>query len=276
MYCGLQSIERACGRIFVGLTTVQMILPADVVTYPLRGRSGLYETDIVLKSGAVLHNIEFDPGTAGWSQEIQSSTSGDVYRNSVTFRIRRDRPEQAAFLGYLKNKRIHLLITDEDGQKHLVLSARASARAENGPRGGRNHYNYSFQSADRQPAGFLSAEVINQDGNVLVAAVLQSPDGNYWKLAIGICAEVVTLSTTDTNVIPSEFRIEDNEGITFELSIDNCGSLNTTASAGTPGQILLDAPDGNTYELSIGTCETLITTQTGSDLPNPDDSIIGG
>lgn len=276
MLCGLVGIERACGPVIVGLSNVQMIVPAQVDKYPLRGRSGLYQTDMVLKSGANIYDIDFDPGTAGWQQDSQNTGAGDTYRNTVQLRIRKDRPAQVSFLEHLKNKRVHLILTDQDGQKHLLLNARAGVRAENGPRGGSNHYNYTFRNTDRLPVAFLSGEITTTDGNVLVEAVLQSPDGNFWRLAVGICAAPIALSTTDTDVIPANFRIEDSDGNTYELSVDNCGTLSTSTAAGTAGQILLDAPDGNTYELSVGECETLITILTGSDLPNPDDGVIGG
>ncbi|MCB0637233.1 MAG: hypothetical protein KDC54_11480 [Lewinella sp.] len=268
MSCGLQSIERACGPILVGLSTVQIILPADVDTYPLRGLSGLWETDMVLSATATLYSMDFDRGTAGWNQDSQPSDGGDSYTDTVTFRIKKDRAAQVSFLERIRNRAVHLIITDEHGQKRLIMNARLRTRAENGPRGSRNTYNYTFESTSERPTAFLAGEVTTTEGTILISVVLQSPDGNYWSLAVGICGEPIAVSTTSTDVIPGTFRISDTDDATYELTVDNFGTLTVTASAGDAGQIILTAPDGNEYELSVGSCDTLITTLQGSDIPS--------
>jgi hypothetical protein len=268
MSCRLTNIERACGPVYVGLTSVQAILPADVDTYPRRGILSLYETELILKNGSVLYNIAADPGTLAFNEEQQNAVNGDAYQQTVTFRLRKDRSALAVLAEELRNQPIHLLITDQYGQKRFLPWMRLRRRrADNGPRGGNNAHQYTFSGSSRRPAGFLGNQVVTQDGETIVRAVLQSPDGSYWLLAVGLCGALITVSTTSTDVIGADFRLSDEDDNTYSLSVDNFGVLITTASAGTADVLILESPNGDEYEVSVTDNEVLLTTLQGSDLP---------
>lgn len=245
-----------------------MIDPASVHTMPLRGVSGIYGTEIVLLPGAQLYDIRIDAGTGSLRMDTQTSDAGDTYRHTVAFRVKKDRPEQVIFIERLRNKRVHLVLVDANGQTRLLLNMRMGVRLENGPRGDANNAQYTFTGTDSFPYQFYDGDIATTDEVILLEAVILSKEGEYYRLAVGVCEELITLVTTDTNVIPGTFRVADASGTTYALSIDDCGELITTATAGTAGQLLITAPTGNTYEVTVGTCGELITTRQGNDLPD--------
>lgn len=276
MSIGITSIERACGPVLVGLMSIQLIEPADVVTMSRRGVSGLYESNLVLRAGTQLIDIDADSGTAAYIERHQGNDAGDTYRQSLTYRLRKLRPQLTEHRTRLRNSRAHLLITDAYGQKLWLPYMRLSPQVENGPRGGRNYATVNWQSSSALPAAYLNAEIITQDGEVLVGAILQSPDNSYWKIAVGLCGSPIAVSTNSTDIIAAIFRIPDSADNPYLLSVDNHGTLSVAASPGDVGELTISAPNGDQYLFSVTDCETLLTTRQNSDLPGGGNQNLGG
>jgi hypothetical protein len=160
----------------------------------------------------------------------------------------------------VRNRTFHLLITDRYGDQRLLLNLRRRrGQAENGPRGGSNAHTYTWTGRSALPSAFANITITDAPA-IYTAAILQSPDSTYWAIQIGLCGELVTNTTSNTDVLPGTFRLEDPDGNTYALSVDNDGVLTTTGSAGVVSTLRLTNPAAQTYTVSVADNEVLITT----------------
>ncbi|MEL6140048.1 MAG: hypothetical protein AAFU67_00350 [Bacteroidota bacterium] len=182
---------------YAGIKSLQIILPSDVSRLPEALAVPNLEGDVVLNAGAIAYNIEFDPHTSRFREQLRSTDrNGDYYTREVSFNIRRLRIEVADLRRRLRNRKVHLLFTDNNDQVHLYTFMRLrEADADGQRRGGRNQTEFVFRGASDTVAPMMNGGLVDDPTGGNEPVIINGLDGNTYNLVIGPCGNIIVIQT---------------------------------------------------------------------------------
>lgn len=191
MSCSLSQIEKIC-RSFGGVNLIQIILPEGLIT-PIDSGCTLVQSENLEFLGAELEpfSIAFARNSAQFSERhVSSNRAGDYFEQSLSFEVPKSRLVVSRNIQFLKNRRVHILFRDRNGQVRIILFAHVTAdTSTRQKRAERNGYVFKASAQSRIPALFYTGEIINlpQSSNYVMGdpdtnQVWGDPDsGEVWK-----------------------------------------------------------------------------------------------
>lgn len=133
-----------------------ILLPlSDISTMPVQYQRSAISDNITMNGSATLVEIEFDKNSASMRERSRENDAGKYYEQTISLFIKRDRTEVHDLLTRLGVQRAHLVITDWNGQKKIIYSAKLSDDMESGDsRGSRHGTSFSFTAQSKLKAPF--------------------------------------------------------------------------------------------------------------------------
>jgi len=260
MQCTLHSIEKYCGSTNAGLRQIQLIVPDDVLSIGLIQSQPSILGNIELKPGTQSYDVRFDRQTARFSEIGVNERSGDLYRRTLTFELIHDRYDVSSLIQKLKNRRVHVLITDRNGYKRFSPNMRLTHETDTGDEyTSKSRNRLTFTGTGKQKVKFLSGSLV-EDSTETTGWILQSSGGLNFELKINSCGAIVTVTTAIAGV--SEFEINN-----WTVTVGEYGELITKAGLADTDSISLTSPSGMTYNVSVDSCGAIITTPTIGPIP---------
>ena len=231
-----------------GVARVKLVIPEDVATYA----SPTAEAGIVVKPGKEIYHIEVDPRTGGHQEQLKGGDQGDYYERSVSFDVRRLRQEVTTLKGRLRNRRVHVIFTDENGLTYLYLNQRLRSSTATNQYRTKNRTDFTFSGASRLPAPYVIGELLPEPDptDVTIGDTQTEPDlGNEGADNSGGSA---------------------GGGLGDDLGDGNPNNGGDGGGGGDPGGgtptdpadvVFLQPSTGDYFRITIGECEEVITTK---------------
>jgi hypothetical protein len=212
----LHDIERACGTALGGLRSLAIIDPADLSS-PVRQYFAPSVPEVALLTGKRSYSIAHTLTAGQYSERTNTATrAGDFYETSVNFSIKKIRFEVENLAEKLRNRRVHVLITDNEGLKKLCINMRLATETNSGGRlGERSGYQFTFSGRREKKnpilLGYVSSGTIDFSGDYHL--FFQDVNGQYYHLTVDGFG---TLHTTeaDPNLYSNVVIIAPPYGIT--------------------------------------------------------------
>lgn len=152
----LHAIARSCARDLAGLTSVAMIDPDDLDQQP--DWYLLNDVDeLVFKPGKSPYNLQLVIASAKLEDESDDSPQGDSFMHRLSLRVKGVRGEVDLLRAKLRNRRIHFLVTYQDGRQRFIPYMRLASKGDSGARIGAdvNGYNFTLTCKLDRPAPFV-------------------------------------------------------------------------------------------------------------------------
>jgi hypothetical protein len=125
MECTISAIEKVC-KSNGGIQTIEFLLPEGVLSIPMSSCVSSSSDSInVIGVDYEAVNIAFVKRTASFTEKANvSSREGDYFEQEISFEVPKDRPEVNDLILKLRNRRIHVIYTDNNGVQKLVPNMR--------------------------------------------------------------------------------------------------------------------------------------------------------
>lgn len=166
----LHDIEQVCAAALGGFRQLAIIDPADLQT-PVRQYFAVSVPEVSLLTGRRSYSIAHLLTAGGYSERtITSNKAGDYYESTIQFGLKKIRIDAENLAEKLKNRRVHVVFTDNSGIKRLALDMRLSTETTTGNRlGDRAGYQFTFtgRREKKNPLllGYISSGTIDFSGD---------------------------------------------------------------------------------------------------------------
>jgi hypothetical protein len=192
----LHAIHRSCALDLASLTHVAMIDPAELDEQPdwylLNDVS-----ELVFKPGKAPFNLQPIISTARLEDESDpGDIAGDYFTHKLTLQVKGVRGEVDMLRAKLRNRRVHFLVTYQDGRMRFIPSMRVNSKADSGARIGadRNGYQITCTCKLDRPAPWVGGtyNIIGGPGS--------DPGGGTNPITVDT---ITTSSSTYTHTLPA-------------------------------------------------------------------------